>query len=141
MFDSIKNFLKKSKKKQVKTKLTTIIQLSNNKFIKAESKEFQTEIIEVKKENPNLIHLFCIGNDNYWFNESEEEIWRSTFNPSIHKQKAWKQIPQYGIRNLLALGILVERDFHNPFPHKFYLKKDVLRRMSKILKRIKGYKK
>jgi len=134
------NPFRRNKKKKVKTKLTTTIQLEKNKFIKAESKEFKTEIIEVKKENPNLIHLFCIGNDNYWLNESEEEIWRSTFNSSIHKQRAWKQIPQYGIRNLMALGILAERNFHNPFPKTIWLKKDVLRRMSKILKKIKGYK-
>lgn len=143
-FKSLKNLFKREEKKKeeeeekTKTSLTTTIKLSPNKFIKATSTEFQMEIIEVKKKNPNLTHLFCMGHDNYWLNLEEEELWRSTFNPAIGKQRAWKQIPEYGVKNLLALGILAQRNYHNPFPRNMHLRKDILRRMSKMLKKIKA---
>lgn len=128
-------FFRKKEDKH-KKELTASIKTSGG-TLTAYSTEFETEFHEKSEENPNLVHLFSCDRLNLWLNVAEFEVWSSIHNPQIGKQTHWEKLENHDLENLLALGILYSRDFHNPFPRDFYVKKGILRRMSKMLKKIK----
>jgi len=99
--------------------------------------------IEVKKEkDPDLVYLCSVDRDKIYYNKLTDQFVAFRIAPDplpehpYHtKVESAITLERHDFETMLALGLLHQRGFKNPFPAKLYIRKRLKRKMRRILNR------
>jgi len=103
----------------------------------------RAEKFKKKQKRPDLIHVCSIANIKIYYNVVSEEFWMLVLKPLWVKHKrmmkeiAWIKLEEHDFETMKVLSILYERDFNNPLPQTFWIKKKEREKAKRIMVRFK----